>query len=844
MLSWSRLRVPVLAIVLGLFGFVIHAQTRAFGRIPVDNAPPQASRPAAVAPAFKTEAEWIAGTVVRNLATMCLAAGREPARVPEGFTLTLTEAPGDVDTFTVRAASGDGRAPIDLTLALPHGVWWPPDYLPFAERARSAWCPGAAAAPDDDSSVATALLQPEPGVIEAQNGVISQRLASARLLDAGGHEAAALLLGTFALREASGTMSDPRHALSRMTAHLAFARALAPSAQPGAPGRYATIVLLALAGRGADALTGLQALESRTEAPYASWNRALRMRVTQDWRLLPEPASATLLERLEYLRARVATSSEKTRAVVLADETLREPIADWGRIAVQEGISVANGNRFLTKTLEPERAEIARIWTLTHDTAVPASLVDALNQPADDYVTPQGGRVIGWGMWAAFLQRHLVFYVERVHRFYRSSLGVLDEAKAFDLVVDKEFGALDLYPAARLFHQQDTVSSGDCRSADEAIRRAQRQPQLLTARNWEQAQICSQNHHGAAWKPTAAEWFMPVTLRSPYEAGRRVKSNDEKLSFENAESLLRVAFFDRPLVRLYFDGRMPAIADLKQKAALAARILAPRLEYDSLARGVLEDYLTGAEWRASRTRSCELAADACYALARSFADAGEDDRAAAIYERVMDDPTVDQIGASQRAEWLVSYYVRRGKMEQAEETALKAASTYSANGLQIAARLFERTKRYDEAEEFYRRAAERYDTSDVMVAFYHRMARGRRQAAYEPQLERAIAQLFPDGLRRYEAAAYRIPPKQGVFIYGQSADSTRADVRPGDVVIALDGWLVDNPKQYAAVRGFVEDAPLNLTIWRDGTGVIRRSGTFKDRLMGIELRPYPCCDAR
>jgi hypothetical protein len=838
-MSWSRLRVPLLAVVLGLFGFVVYAQTRAFG-IPGQGGPPAAPQPDTIAPDFKTEGEWIAGTVVRNLATMCLAAGQETARAPEGFSLTVKVVRGDVETFALRAAPGDGRAPIDLTLPLPHGVWWPADYLPFAERARAAWCPGAAAAPDEDSAIATALLRPEPAVLEAQNRVITQRLSSARLLDAGAHEAAALLLGTFALREASGTMSDPRHALSRMTGHLAFARALAPSSPPGASGKYAAVLLLALSGRGPDALAGLQPLESRTEAPYGSWNRALRLRVTQDWRLLSEPESASLLERLEYVRARIATTSEKTRTITLLAQNVREPIADWGRIAVENGISVENGHRFLTPTLGPERAEIKQVWALTHDTAFPESLVDALNQPAEDYLTPRGGRVIGWGMWAAFLQRHLVYSAERVHRFYRSSLGMPDQAKAFDLAVDKELGALELYPAARLFHQQETVSSGDCRSADEAIRRAQRAPHLLTARNWEQSVICAQSRHGSVWKPTAKEWFLQVTLRSPYEAGRRVKSNDERLSFENAERLIQVASYDRPFVRLYFEGRMPTIADPKQKAALAARILAPRLEFDNLARGMLESYLTGAEWRASRTRSCEMELDSCYPLAESLAAAGEDDRAAAIYERVMDDPTVEEIAASQRAEWLVDYYVRRGKMERAEATALKAADTYSASGLNIAARLFERTKRFDEAEGYYRRTAERYDAADGLIAFYHRMARGRRQAAYEPKLQRSLASLFPDGLRRYDAAAFRIPPKQGVYIYGQSADSKRADVQVGDVVIALDGWQVDNPNQYSAVRGFVEDVPLDLTIWREGQGIIRRGGSFKDRRMGIELRPYPC----
>jgi len=52
---------------------------------------------------------------------------------------------------------------------------------------------------------------------------------------------------------------------------------------------------LTFAGRGADALALIDALDAAgTSRTLATWNRVLRMRVTQDWRVSLEPA--TLLE--------------------------------------------------------------------------------------------------------------------------------------------------------------------------------------------------------------------------------------------------------------------------------------------------------------------------------------------------------------------------------------------------------------------------------------------------------------------------------------------------------------------------------------------------------------------
>ena len=68
------------------------------------------------------------------------------------------------------------------------------------------------------------------------------------------HEEAALLLGAFSLREASGKFFQIRGELCRITAHLAFARHLRADSNPSHAGRLAETILTLLYNNQADAL--------------------------------------------------------------------------------------------------------------------------------------------------------------------------------------------------------------------------------------------------------------------------------------------------------------------------------------------------------------------------------------------------------------------------------------------------------------------------------------------------------------------------------------------------------------------------------------------------------------
>ena len=90
-----------------------------------------------------------------------------------------------------------------------------------------------------------------------------------------------------------------------MSAHLALARALrAPAAPPGPDADYARLVQTTLIGRQREAVDEIARLQHiRPTTGQQAWLVALGMRNTGDWRLVGNPARASLLEKIEYVRA-------------------------------------------------------------------------------------------------------------------------------------------------------------------------------------------------------------------------------------------------------------------------------------------------------------------------------------------------------------------------------------------------------------------------------------------------------------------------------------------------------------------------------------------------------------
>jgi hypothetical protein len=212
----------------------------------------------------------------------------------------------------VTAATGETNEPPMRVALAPH-IWAPASYGP----AVALQIANPAASEPVDHQVRTPLATLSVSTLLQENVRMSGILAR-DMRSPAAHESAALLVGAFALREPSGLFGDVRPALSRMTAHLAVAYAVRRKAAETLDGALARIVLSVLVGHQRTGLDALDALSPRlvTDADRA-WDRALRLRITGDWRAGKGLEQAPLIERLEQARALQARVGERATLVAL-----------------------------------------------------------------------------------------------------------------------------------------------------------------------------------------------------------------------------------------------------------------------------------------------------------------------------------------------------------------------------------------------------------------------------------------------------------------------------------------------------------------------------------------------
>jgi hypothetical protein len=189
-------------------------------------------------------------------------------------------------------------------------------------------------------------------------------------------------------------------------------------------------------------------------------------------------------------------------------------------------------------------------------------------------------------------------------------------------------------------------------------------------------------------------------------------------------------------------------------------------------------------------------------LASLYAYAGDDAKAAAEYEKAFRNPAYDRVRLSNASAWLVSYYERTNQLQRAYDLAQQSAEVGSATGMNTLAQLFERRGRADEAELLYAQIAQRYQrSSGYLAGFLYRQAIAANRQAYLDRWRAVERALFPGGLKKIPGAMPE-QPARGVFVYNDSATSRRVRLQAGDIIVGVDGWLVENKEQYDAVMKF------------------------------------------
>ncbi len=250
-----------------------------------------------------------------------MAAWRGEARPTVGP--PRTPSPGAGPVYDVLPK--DGAA---VLVGIGDYLWLPENFAPLV-RPAAAGSDGACTSP----GILERLLTPSVETLASLDRELSEALAQ-RPRDACLHEAAAALIGAFQMREVPSAFADERPGLNRMAAHLALARASRGGSAPGPEGRVADLMLRAIAWRHDGFRELLPELAERATGPERTWLRALLLYSVQDWRVLPDPASATLAEQIAYVMA-VGNTRDASQVNEALDLVARSPRADWTRLAFQ-----------------------------------------------------------------------------------------------------------------------------------------------------------------------------------------------------------------------------------------------------------------------------------------------------------------------------------------------------------------------------------------------------------------------------------------------------------------------------------------------------------------------------
>lgn len=236
-------------------------------------------------------------------------------------------------------------------------------------------------------------------------------------------------------------------------------------------------------------------------------------------------------------------------------------------------------------------------------------------------------------------------------------------------------------------------------------------------------------------------------------------------------------------------------------------------------------------------QAAELNPACYYTLGDYFLNRTNENKAAFYIDKACDtDP--DSVRVANQAIWRVRYYLKKGQPEKARQIADFAGEVYSYDGLESKAIFFETTSNYDGAFEWYAKIDERYNDPGPVLGFCARYRAQTGDRRFEPEVQKRIRKLFPDGIEKVALHDFHGRPKDGVLIE-QENDLLKSDgMKRGDVIVAVYGVRVHNFKQYSYGRELKSAPELDLIVWQ-GDAYREFKPSVPDHRFGLDFGDYP-----
>ena len=744
------------------------------------------------------------------------------------FSVTTQEqpdSPRDAPVYELQIRLDASTNRIEQELNINGPIWSPALYARAGTAlAGAVGLPPSAAGGAGNTNWLTKLLDSTPESLASEDLALSGALER-DFTNAALHEQAAVLLGAFAFRDHAGKFFALGQPLCRLTAHLVMAQVLRGGGEYGINGKLAEVFESSLSGNEVDALAKLDALDKldlpgRESAAMTALTRSLRAYNTGDYRPLYTAVGLSRMEGVQWFGALAQSASVQVAWSKLNDQ--QKQTIDYVRLAHQAGHSVEIGHELLANSMKLEMQEIAIVHLLeTGSKLTRSGLVRALNElPRRAFATDTNGaprvQVIGWGLWADFLQRHLCGAVHENIDFMKNYWGVPDEAKAYAERCALVFGGLRLYPLVR---RMDFTTAEECRQAeDDGLAEVKARPQLMPAGAWNSLdyQIGLGPSFLATCNPRIDQWFThnppPGTA---YDVEARLK---QSTLIQRADAIpfmeklrARAPANDWIVNYLYYQEYGGGMTHEQ-----ALTLFSSRLPYDVNAMqrvaSTLQDHPD--QYEALMLQAAELNPAGYYTLSDYFRQKGDREKADDCLEKACA-ADQDSVRVSYYALQRVERFLRAGNVARAQQIADEAGEVYSSPGLKAKARFFELTSNYDGAFEWYAKLEERYNESAALVSFCVNYQARSGDTRFRPEVEKRQDKLFPAGLERVSLADFQGPPADGVRLGKTINPLLVTGLKEGDVIVAIYGVRTHTSDQYEYVRDGKTDPELDLIVWQD-----------------------------
>ncbi len=680
------------------------------------------------------------------------------------------------------------------------------------------------------------LLDGKDTSLEKQSRIVSELLgrdfAAPEL-----HERASWILGVLALKENSGMFSDVRTELCQLAAHLTVAEFLSPAGL-SLTGRMAELAGLSCASNEAEVVKRIEMLPS-AGPPIAAFAGIIRAHATRDYRALGSRTNLVGMEKIAWFRARAIAVSMDTAWEGLTPKDIKM-LPDYCRMANADGSSVEVGHQVLQQGLKGELQDLVDVYReYFGSTDKNPPVVESLNSPQTGMFGTNGTvRVISWGTWAMYFQRHIGNSLVGGFDFLNRMLGAPEEAKAFSDKTTRLFGKMTLFPF--VLRQFAVDGTNYHLAVDSGFSVVVAHPELVSPDNWNW--LCRDGPGNESYEPFSdphlGEWHKhnppPGTAIDIVPRAEHPSLGKRPDLVAIVEELHLMAPYDNPIANFLCDRKYSGSATFDQAKALYG----PLLEYSAHALMRVSKYAIAQpeEYERLISKAAELDPARYFLLSDYFRDRG--DKGKQIKFAVQGHQlTKDRVRAASYARILIDHHLDTGDKKQAKKVADEAGEVYSALGLEAKAWYHERVGELFESLKWLENLEERYGKTSPLLSFCSRYVGKTQSPRLEGRLKAVLERYRPPALEKVSLSDLVGPPKDGAIFAASSPELLKAGLKRGDVVVAIYGARIHGFPEYARLRDINPKTTLEIIVW-DGNGYREVVASLPDKKFGVDMPTY------